>query len=135
MIQNFPSKKDAWLVGVLWFGVLSMALQVLLAIQGVSGKHNMWLPILFPLIGAVVSLWILYGTYYRLEKDILIIKSCPFSWKIERSQIHEVKLSHVALSNPALSLDRLVIVYGPSRKRICISPERKEEFMKALGHH
>ena len=135
MILAFPSKKDAWPVAILWFGVLFMVLQAFMALQGIYGKHIIGMPFLLNLMGVVLILWTLYGTYYRLEKDKLIIKCGPFSWEIERSQIHEVKPSRVALSNPSLSLDRLVIVYGPTRKRICISPERKEEFLKALGCH
>ena len=84
-------------------------------------------------IGAVaLPLWLLLGTVYRVDSDQLTVRSGPFTWRVQLDEIHRVTRSRSPVSSPALSLDRLEIVYG-NGKQILVSPRNHEKFLEAIG--
>jgi hypothetical protein len=130
-MQRFPSKRDAWLMGVLIAG---------LGISSASLVASLLAPDPDPGLGWVVSIlivavlfvaWIWTGTDYTLTSAELLVRSGPFRWRVPLAEIREVTPTHNPLSSPALSLDRLEIRY---RKMgfLLISPEDKDGFLRSL---
>ena len=74
---------------------------------------------------------ILIGTHYTVEGNTLRIACGPFRKKVPLDAIESIEPTRNPLSSPALSLDRLLIRYGP--RRIMVSPADKAGFLKAIG--
>ena len=83
---------------------------------------------------AALVLWITFLTYYELEHDALVIHSGPFSWRVPLTEISGVRPTNSSRSGPALSMDRLEILYGNGRS-ILISPADKDGFLTLLRRH
>ncbi len=130
--RYFPSKRDGWLVALIWAG----ALVAVAAGVGQLGSATGTLPGLLMgvlLIGmAAFLLWVLYGTGYTLTADRLLIRSGPFRFRVPLAEIDSVTPSRNPLSSPACSLDRLDVRYHRGRRRILISPEDKGRFLGSL---
>jgi hypothetical protein len=132
MKQVYPSKRDGWIVILLWAGVAVM----------LFAARNLWrapAPFAFRLLISVLLifvaafvLWTLYGTRYTLTESTLIVQSGPFRWVIDLEAITEVFPTRNPLSSPACSLDRLHIRYGKSRLGMMISPQNKAGFLRDL---
>jgi hypothetical protein len=130
-MQRFPSKRDAWLMGVLI---------VILGISSASLVAALLAPDPDPGLGWVVSIlivavlfvaWIWTATDYTLTSAELLVRSGPFRWRVPLAEIREVTPTHNPLSSPALSLDRLEIRYG-RMGFLLISPEDKDGFLRSL---
>jgi hypothetical protein len=126
MKRVHESKKDGWIVALLWGGVIVM-------IVGVADLWGTPTPFAFRLVmsvllslSAALILWVLYGTRYTLTDKSLIVRSGPFCWVIALESITEVFPTRNPLSSPACSLDRL------SRLGIMISPQDKAVFFQDL---
>ena len=131
-MTTFESKRDAWLVAVLWGAVLVC---VWSGVQQFSTSA----PLLARLatLGGLMAvagfmLWVLYGTTYELMSGELLIRCGPFRLRVPLKEIRSVRPTRNPLSSPACSLDRLAIRWGPRRKRVMISPEEKSAFLRAL---
>jgi hypothetical protein len=132
MRQVYPSKRDGWIIILLWAGVAVMLFAAV----------NLWrapVPFAFRLLMAVLLicaaalvLWTLYGTRYTLTESTIIVQSGPFRWVIDLAAITEVFPTRDPLSSPACSLDRLQIRYGKSRLGMMISPQDKTGFLRDL---
>jgi len=128
----YPSKRDGWLVVLLWAAVAAM----------LFAAGRLWespLPFAFRALISVLLvmlsvfiLWTLYGTRYTLTEHTLIIQSGPFRWVIELQSITEVFPTRNPLSSPACSLDRLMIRRGEYLRGIMISPQDKSGFLTVL---
>jgi hypothetical protein len=84
------------------------------------------------ILAAVLILWILYGTFYVLTGESLLIHCGPFRRRVLVSTIHEIIPSRNPLSSPACSLDRLHIKYDGSRSGVLISPWDERSFSREL---
>lgn len=127
--ERFVSKRDAWLVAVLWGASLvdfAVAAGLLL---GVRGAPAFVAPLL--LVAGAFQLHALYGTDYRFEGDVLRIRASIFRWRVPLAAIDSVEPTRNPLSSPACSLDRLLLRYGG--KRIMISPADQAGFLRALA--
>lgn len=82
----------------------------------------------------LIFLPILFCTNYTFSDYSLVIKSGFIKYEIDYSGIISVKKSHNPISSPALSLNRLEIVYsnGVRKGAVLISPKRRNEFMTEL---
>ena len=133
MKKSYATKKDGWLVALLWAAVLVM----------LGAAWNLWnapLPFAFRLfmsvllaLSAAFVLWVLYGTRYTLTDSALVIRSGPFGWLLPLDSITEVFPTRNPVSSPACSLDRLHIRYGTGRSDLMISPEDKASFLQDLA--
>lgn len=129
---RFVSRRDPWLVVLLWLTVLT--------ILGVGG--SLWMEpgpffahvtvSILSLIVSALVLWVLYGTHYTFEHESLAVRSGPFKWAVPLDQIRSVSPTRNPLSSPACSLDRLAIDYG--KKQIMVSPHDKAGFLQELSH-
>ena len=132
MKRVYESKRDGWIVVLLWAAVTVMLI----------GAGNLWvtpLPFTFRLLisllltlVAAFVLWVLYGTRYTLTDKALIVQSGPFRWVIDLEAIIEISPTRNSLSSPACSLDRLHIHYRPNPSGLMISPLDKEGFLRDL---
>lgn len=119
----FKSKRDWWLGWIIW---LVVALPPVMLIK--SGEY-LYLPVCIPV--ALFVCWIWFRTGYTVTEKELEIKSGFIQFKIPLEEIIRIRKSNSPFSSPALSLDRLEIRYGNSKK-VLISPENKESFIKAI---
>jgi len=125
----FRSKIDAklWAIG------LAMPAVALIAI--ITGPRLstglLWLPVIATVFVAAMVVWVVLSTYYEFKGDALVAHSGPFSWRIPLKEISAVRDSSSMRSGPALSMDRLEIVFGAGRV-LLISPEDKAGFLAAL---
>ncbi|MGO9991644.1 MAG: PH domain-containing protein [Steroidobacteraceae bacterium] len=125
----FRSKVDAklWAIG------LAMPAVALIAI--ITGPRLstgvLWLPVIATVLVAAIVVWVVLSTYYEFKGDALVAHAGPFSWRIPLKEISAVRESSSVRSGPALSMDRLEIVFGAGRV-LLISPEDKAGFLAAL---
>jgi len=134
---EFPSKRDPWLVAVIWAAVALLLATASVPIQsGAFGVLGVPLALLHG-IAAGFALWVLYGTGYRIEGRQLVVRGGPFRWRIELDAIVSVTPTGSPLSSPACSLDRLRIAYRTTRgeRTLMVSPADKAGFLAALARH
>lgn len=91
----------------------------------------LWLPVALLVLAAVFVSWVVLSTYYEFRDDALVAHSGPFRWRIAFGEIRSVRESDSVRSGPALSMDRLEIVYGRGRV-LLISPQDKPGFLAML---
>lgn len=128
MTTIFRSKID----GKLKLVGFAMPFVVLLAIA--TSPRNaaaLWVPAIATVLVAALVVWITLSTYYEFEAEMLIAHSGPFSWRVPLKEISAVRESDSVRSGPALSMDRLEIIYRNGRV-LLISPEDKSGFLAAL---
>ena len=126
---RFASKRDAWLVAVLWIASLVDFAVAGWLLLGSEPAPAFVAPLL--LVAGVFQLHVLYAIDYSFEPDALRIRASFFRWRVPLAAIDSVEPTRNPLSSPASSLDRLLIRYG--RRRIMISPEDKAGFLRALA--
>ncbi len=132
---TFASKRDAWLVAVIWIGAA-------LAVAGGFALFNSQAPLVvrvaLPLVflgGALFMLWILYGTSYAVQGQELLIRNGPFRTTVPLAEVDSVRPSRDPAASPANSMDRLLISWSRGRRQVLISPDAKQDFLQALAQH
>ncbi|MDQ8014038.1 MAG: PH domain-containing protein [Flavobacterium nitrogenifigens] len=123
-MEKFKSKIDIWLAFLLIL-IFGLAL-----IQFVYNQD--WIDLTFILLVIAFIVHMFATTFYIIENDKLRIK-CGFliNILIEIKSIKKISETFNVLSSPALSLDRLEIVYGKYNS-VLISPKEKKRFMEAI---
>jgi hypothetical protein len=129
---HFASKRDRWLVFVLWATAALLVAAGLAQIGSVAALTIRVVMLVGCLTGAAVLLWVLYGTEYTFAGDVLSVRSGPFRMTLPLSDIDSVVPVHNTLSGPACSMDRLHIRYHYSDRTLLVSPEDKPGFLHAL---
>jgi len=118
-MKIYKSKIDWWLV-LLVVGIFGYPI-----IDGIV-THDYFLSVLFSVV--LLVFFLLSKTIqYKIEDKKLII----WNTKIEISTIRKIYRTNNPLSSPALSLDRIAIVYNKFDE-ILISPKERNEFIKEL---
>lgn len=130
-MQVFKSKVDLWLLIVMDISIfVSLGAAFFVVNQG--GTVNYAVGFFLAVVGAGLPVWLLMTTQYIVSDGALIIKSGPFKTVVPLDSIAAVSDTRNPLSSPALSLDRLQIVYQ-GRKRVMVSPIDKEQFRAAIS--
>lgn len=129
--KRFKSKIDRWLlyllIAVMIFEVVVMSIA---AIQvNSAGEATILIMAALAIVALIGSM--LIGTHYTVEGNTLRVACGPFRKKVPIDAIESVEPTRDPLSSPALSLDRLLIRYGP--RRVMVSPADKAGFLKAIG--
>lgn len=132
MQQRFESKRDLWIVAILWGALLTMVAVPIYAIGLRPSLFEFLFVCALTVPFAVLILKILYGTYYVVDGETLVVRSGPLRWRVPLAKIKSVKRTHSFLSSPALSMDRLRIRYGHGRM-LMVSPEDQRAFLSAIG--
>jgi hypothetical protein len=125
-MEKFKSKIDIWLV--LFLGIIFGGAAIRMAIDGVwGGLITIGFAIAF-----VVHMFM--TTFYTIEDKKLIIK-CGFliDISVEVEQIKRISETNNVMSSPALSLDRLEILYNKF-DTVMISPKEKNKFIEAIRY-
>jgi hypothetical protein len=129
MAMVFRSKIDR---NLQWLGLALPAIAVLaVATAGHPSRGPTWVPLVATSMAAVVVAWIFLSTYYAFVEDRLEVHAGPFVWRIALREIRSVRRSATVRSGPALSMDRLEIIYGDGRI-IVISPADQQGFLTEL---
>jgi len=128
--ERFESKRDAWLVAVLWIASLVDFAVAAWLWLGAREVPAFVAPLL--LVAGVFQLHALYSVEYTLDATELRIRASFFRWRVPLAAIASIEPTRNPLSSPALSLDRLLIRYGGG-KRILISPADQAGFLRALA--
>ena len=131
--RRFPSKRDTWLVLVLWGAALALVYASIDVARSPTPAMFKALFLLICIPAALLLPWILYGTSYALTEEALLIRCGPFRNRVLVSAIQEVTPSRNPMSSPACSLDRLHIKYRGSRLGILVSPADKRSFLQELA--
>lgn len=129
----FPSKRDWWIVALIWLGVLVSVVggMVPLVVRGASWTELVVVGSL--LVGMdSLMLWVLYGTGYTITLDALFIRCGPILFRVRLESIEFIFPTKSPWSSPACSLDRLRIVYGLSQQSLMVSPADKLGFLSAI---
>lgn len=131
--KRFTSKVDTWILVLMIVAIVFQIVAVgAAALQAEDPLATTGLILL--VIGVTgLLVWLLFGTYYTVERGYLRIASGPFRWRVPLADITSVKATRNPLSSPALSLDRIMIRYG-KRGRVMVSPADRAGFLKAIGH-
>ena len=132
----YRSKKDLWLVALVWGGVLAP-----LAIGTynlLSPGGNLQLGWALVRVGVVASAAVLVTTFplnYEITETHLLARSGVMRWRVPLDSIEEVRPSRNPASAPTWSLDRLRVEYQKDgrARTLYISPEDKQEFMRDLA--
>lgn len=130
-MQRFPSKRDAWLIGVLIAGLAVSCASLTASLLAPEPGPGLGWVVSILIVAALFVAWIWTTTDYTLTSGELLVRSGPFRWRVPLAEIREVTPTHNPLSSPALSLDRLEIRYG-AKGFLLISPKDKNGFLRSL---
>ena len=123
-MEKYKSKIDLWLIIILTlvFGGI--------VIFSVIKKE--WIGFIIAII-PTIFIWDMFkSTYYIVTEEELIIR-CGIFYKlvIKITDIRKISESNDLISSPALSIDRLEILYNRF-DTILISPKKKYEFLQSI---
>jgi membrane protein YdbS with pleckstrin-like domain len=135
--MRYHSKKDGWLIGALWLGILiPVALGIALLIIGRADREaGLALLVIGVVIGSAVLI-LCYPLYYQITSSELVIRCGVLMHRhIPLASIDVVEGDRNPASSPAWSLDRLRVDYlqGGKTASILISPADKAAFMQELA--
>jgi hypothetical protein len=130
---NFPSKKDGWLVVAL---SVTAAIEAIAALALITvGPASVWSGRILPFLlvaSAVVIVWSLFGTAYRVEGADLVIRSGPFRTRVPIASIASVAPTHSVNAALAMSTSRLDLCCTNPEKHVLVSPKEPAAFIGAL---
>ena len=122
-MKVFKSKID-------WVFFLPLLYPMFLCVSGFFTGH--YLQSVITLIILVLIGLMIQKTEYSISGDMLTVTSgFLVNKKIDVKSIRKIEHSKSILSAPALSLDRLLLIYN-KYDDILLSPKEKEEFLKEL---
>lgn len=128
----FRSTVDSWI----YIFVISLPLIVIRAVAPALAKAEaptvLYSTLAIALL-ALIPVWLLISTYYRVDSAIMRVQAGPFSWSIPLDQIRNITAERSLSAAPSLSINRLRIDYGQQRS-ILVSPKNRAAFIAALGH-
>ncbi len=118
-MKIYKSKVDWWLIAVI---LIAFGYPI---VDGILSKEYVLSAVFIALL--VLFYFLAKSIQYKIDGENLII----WRTKIPIQSIHKVYRTRMPLSSPALSLDRIGIVYN-KYDEIFISPKEREEFIKEL---
>ncbi len=123
-MKKYSSKIDLWLLILLTVVFGGAMIQMLV--------DHVWIGLIVILIPAVLIVTIFSSTTYAITENELIIK-CGLFYKlvVPVKDIRKISESNNLISSPALSLDRLEILYNKF-DTVLISPKPKLEFIAEI---
>lgn len=118
-MKIYKSKVDWWLIAVI---IIAFGYPI---VDGILSKEYVLSAVFIALL--VLFYFLAKSIQYKIDGENLII----WRTKIPIQSIHKVYRTRMPLSSPALSLDRIGIVYN-KYDEIFISPKEREEFIREL---
>jgi PH (Pleckstrin Homology) domain-containing protein len=138
--MKYHSKKDWWVVLVIWIAILLPPGFGFIAIHiesepplVVSGWIALGAALLLILALSALS----FPLYYEVEAPVLRIRCGLLHQEIPLSAIQAVFPTHNPLVAAAWSLDRLQVNYQVGKRSLCalIAPKDKDRFLHELAQH
>ena len=127
----FTSKIDLWLaLLMLGSSLLLILVPVWEWMYNNSSISRILFISLFTMPGAILLLLIFFNVKYSLSADKLFVKNGFSTQSISLKDITHITPTNSTLSAPALSLDRIEIIYKGGS--IVISPKDKDGFYHAI---
>ena len=120
----FPSKKDLWIYLVIWICVIACLTPIFI--------ERDFEVLFFTIPLAILLIWTLFTTGYKVNDELLIIQNGPIKKKISIKDIKKISKTKNPLASSALSIDRLEITYGSKFEMELVSPKDKEKFISLL---
>src|SRR5262245_10677142 len=131
--MTYSSKKDTWLIGVIVSSVVVTILAgaALILFSPVIWERFLGLIILFAVL---VPVLLTNPTSYTIDNTSLHVRGGYKHWAIPVHNILAVRPSTEWIASPALSLDRLEVVYRDLKgtSSLLISPDRTDQFLEEL---
>jgi hypothetical protein len=131
----YRSKKDWWLVGLVWGGVLTPLLLGVfnLFVQGGNPQLG-WALVRVGVIASAAVLITTFPLNYEITATQLVARCGVMRWRVPLAAIEEVRPSRNPASAPAWSLDRLRVEYlkGGATRTLLVSPEDRHAFIRDL---
>lgn len=130
--MKFRSRRDLFVHLIIYGAIAIMFVPQYPLIEGVTGPGEIAI-VIFCLIVSGMLLWILYGTWYTIDKKYITYCSGPLRGKIEIVTIHTVisgKNLYVGY-RPATATKGVILKYG-KYDDIYFSPETNETFIAEL---
>lgn len=123
-MKVYKSKISAGLLTFI-FSMIGISLAMMIVVEN-------WIAIFILLLLSLFVIHTFSNTWYKIDGRVLYIRSgFVYQNKIEISTIKKISSTRSFFSAPALSLDRLEVLYNKF-DMVVISPERKEEFVNDL---
>lgn len=120
----FPSKKDVWLYPIYWGCVIACFAPLF-----VRRDYEV---LFFTIPFAILLVWSWFTTGYEVNNELLIIHNGPTKKRILIKDIKKITQTKNPLASPALSMDRLEIMYGSDFGMAIVSPKDKQKFVSLL---
>ena len=130
------SKKDAWLVGLVWGGALAPAAAGLFLLFAPGGDPGPGRALVGAGVAAAAAVVLTtYPLNYEITAGELVARCGLMRWRVPLSSIEEVRPSRNPASAPAWSLNRLRVGYvrRGEQRSLYVSPEDKAAFMRDLA--
>ncbi|WP_313238456.1 PH domain-containing protein [Sporosarcina ureae] len=130
----FPTKKDIWFFLIIWGFILFMISLYIFGGEPVGWQLITYKSVPGYIIGALILtllLWIWFGTGYKVEGELLKLKFGPFKSRVNIKEIKQISRTKNPFTAPALSIDRLEILFG-TYDVINISPKNENELLHSL---
>ena len=128
---EFASKVDLW-IGLLIAGSAVVSLAVSGYVLTTQSSVRWMVALTLFSVGVALPMSILFRTGYTVTDELLIVRSGPFSWNVRISEIKSVRRVRDMASSPALSLDRVLVSYGPG-KELMVSPRDEDRFVTEIS--
>jgi len=131
--QSFRSKIDTWIVIVIAAAFLAGPVMIIAdhLADGTSLEIGLVVTIVAILVPGLFVVWLFRSTDYTITASDLMVRSGPFRWNVPLTDIHGIRPTRSFLSAPALSLDRIEVLYGKYGS-VIISPEDRRGFLLEL---
>lgn len=132
----YRSKKDFWLVALVWGSTLLPLAIGVFNLFAPGGNPQLGQTLVC--VGVVAVATVLITTFplnYEITETHLVARSGVLRWRVPLDSIEDVRPSRNPASAPTWSLDRLRVEYrkGASTRTLYISPEDKRAFMRDLA--
>lgn len=131
-IVLFKSKVDTWLaVVLLGAAFLPVPATVVAYLIGAVDSTAVLVVAASMSVPSLMICWVFFGTFYFVDDAQLVVRSGPVRLNIAFETIRAVGLVRSIVAAPALSLDRVEIIFG-EHKRVQISPDNRQAFIDAI---
>ena len=121
----FKSKVDLWLAVIIWGCALASFTPALHPDGRIPG-------LIIGIITSAIIALLWFNTKYIIDGETLVIKGIIRNTNIPIKSIRTVSPSRNPISAPALSIDRIEIIYGPNGNMAIISPKERKKFYSML---
>lgn len=132
----YRSKKDLWLVALVWGSVLAPLAVGVFNLFAPGGNLQLgWALTRVSVVVAATVVILTFPLNYEITATQLVARSGVMRWRVALDSIEEVRPSRNPASAPTWSLDRLRVEYlkNGSPRSLYISPEDKQAFMRDLA--